>query len=790
MTDAKGLYPFISKIKIIDNVVNGNIQELILNSLNFCEPIIIDDIIYTLITENTTPTLKKMSLVKLVRQTFHDHIYRVYPVLIGNLPIEFINYVDFFSVKLYNVKNVINLVNERVNLVYLFFTAESDVGRQSYNLRKYVVTQNNQFTINLAGIISEVPPGGARINTFQFENMFNQTFFCIGLYNLESRKLSIEYYNHNAIAKQQNNYNIDIGLDCRINLTMTPLYIYIIVKENNGRILVGACSAANPNLANAVAVTLKSILVNEPDAGTVPCMPKMLSFANNKSLIYGFNNDTKNTIQLNFIDDATTVDQNAYLNPAYYYKINKFEMFNEVLEPEQSNMVVSVTSHPDNEHFFYVAYITGTNQIRLMKLFKKDNAAIGAGVAVDNVLSNSLLFTTSTPGTVTQIKVDTIVSITFKLDGAGDFLTAERQVTEHVTVNGRDSFQINTPLRDGNAIRLTDISFSPYKKEKCLPILMWATRLGVFGDLNFDGQMSITIDNAGCVYVFSRYANNTLSIYKTNEFILDLGHAETNIVAPIETIPNMLTSMETNYSVVDLGNILINLFKDVVIDSINDDGKLMRITFKYINRNELIDAEELALVKNTIIDGFRTLYEDSSIIVLNLNPTNLFVDLGADASRITAFFKTGTKKNPCVLKGTEIVIFKNGKASLIKVEKIQPGDSIVNHEGKYIKVLNHMISTIYTQDHNAPYFIPKNFFGQDRPYSDLYISGDHAILLTYKNNLKKVIYAQDIKILKQCFKNNVVEYHHLLLEDHQENFYLANGLEVESYHPNVVMKRV
>jgi hypothetical protein len=33
-----------------------------------------------------------------------------------------------------------------------------------------------------------------------------------------------------------------------------------------------------------------------------------------------------------------------------------------------------------------------------------------------------------------------------------------------------------------------------------------------------------------------------------------------------------------------------------------------------------------------------------------------------------------------------------------------------------------------------------------------------------------------------------VEFHHLQLESHQDNFYVANGLEVDSYHPVAFMR--
>jgi hypothetical protein len=86
--------------------------------------------------------------------------------------------------------------------------------------------------------------------------------------------------------------------------------------------------------------------------------------------------------------------------------------------------------------------------------------------------------------------------------------------------------------------------------------------------------------------------------------------------------------------------------------------------------------------------------------------------------------------------------------------------------------------------------IPKDFFGVNRPYKNLLISGDHGILLNFNSSTghMKVIYPDDISILSKVLLGVTVEFHHLLLEDHQENFYLANGLEVDSYHPGLFMR--
>jgi hypothetical protein len=328
--------------------------------------------------------------------------------------------------------------------------------------------------------------------------------------------------------------------------------------------------------------------------------------------------------------------------------------------------------------------------------------------------------------------------------------------------------------------------------ETHVPLVMWGTRLGVIKD-TVNGKVGVNVDTNGNVYVFTWSDDGNIQISKIREYIMDLGHTEGTVIAPIDTIPNMLRDMTQEYTILTpRQGFLYSTFpiiNDVTIDTVvNANGLQLDIKFNYVNYTYLQAFPDLVIeIRNRITNTFRDLYGDSSITVINLDETA--IGLEGDAYSLNVYLPIGTSKKPCVVKGTEIIRRTHEKAELIEVEHIRIGDMVLNHEGNYVKVLDHLCSTIYAQEHNAPFLVPRGFFGVNRPYKDLLISGDHGILVHYQSARNmKVEYAENIRVLKRVLLGITVEFHHLQLESHQDNFYVANGLEVDSYHPVAFMR--
>lgn len=328
--------------------------------------------------------------------------------------------------------------------------------------------------------------------------------------------------------------------------------------------------------------------------------------------------------------------------------------------------------------------------------------------------------------------------------------------------------------------------------ETHVPVVMWGTRLGVIPD-TLNSQMGINVDTEGNAYVFTWTNTKQIKISQIREYIMDLGHTEGSVVAPVDTITNMLTTITNEYTIMTpqmgllyTGFLTVN---NVTIDDIKKDGDKLIITLKYINYTYIqAFPSVIANLKATIQATFITLYDDSSITVLNLDDATT---LDGSDNFLNIYLPIGTLKKPCVVKGTEIIrLATDNKPELIAVEHINVGDMVLNHTGVYVRVLDHLRSTIYAEEHNAPYVVPRGFFGKNRPYRDLLISGDHGILVHFQSSKNmKVAYAEDITVLKKVLIGKTVDFHHLLLESHQDNFYLANGLEVDSYHPGAFMRR-
>jgi hypothetical protein len=226
---------------------------------------------------------------------------------------------------------------------------------------------------------------------------------------------------------------------------------------------------------------------------------------------------------------------------------------------------------------------------------------------------------------------------------------------------------------------------------------------------------------------------------------------------------------------------------DVTIDAAINSGGNVALQFQYINY-DLLQAFPAVVndIRTLVNNTFVTLYEDSGLSVVNLDPAAQS-SIDGNSTSITVLLPLGSAKKPCVVRGTEIIRMNGEKPQRVPVEQIQIGDYVLSHTGVPVRVLDHMRTTIYAEEHNAPYYVPKDFFGHNRPYKGLLISGDHGILINCNN--MKVVYPEDITILSKVLLHVTVEFHHLLLDNHQENFYIANGLEVDSYHPGLFMKR-
>jgi hypothetical protein len=323
-------------------------------------------------------------------------------------------------------------------------------------------------------------------------------------------------------------------------------------------------------------------------------------------------------------------------------------------------------------------------------------------------------------------------------------------------------------------------------------LVMWATNVHAFGDYTVGAAgstLSVTTDRFGVLYVMSyNIGSGVCKIWKVSEFQMDLGHTQGTLSAEANTIPNMLLEIDNLYtmtypllplqmstcpyitSTVPLGTIISNVTPGV-------DN--MEVKFSYVNYDAFqLDMSLSSRLQRTINNGFNTLYQQSSLSVNIWESSDI---IRGENNYIVARVPLLTSSQPCVAKGTEVIKYDTitKLATLVTVELLNVGDYVVNQHGRPIQILDHRKSTIYSAPNNSPYIVPAGFFAPERPYKQLYISGDHGILVDHKRH--KMVYPYKLGF-KRLPMGIFIEYHHLLLHNDSANCFIANGLEVDSLH--------
>lgn len=397
-------------------------------------------------------------------------------------------------------------------------------------------------------------------------------------------------------------------------------------------------------------------------------------------LIYGENKEKENIIQIATVKLVRNSVGTA-IGPElpHRFTINKETIFNEVHDPLKTNLEFQIAEHPWSGDYLYVAYVSGSDQIRLVKIY-----------------------------------------------------------------NHYDS-----------------------TKEHYIPLIMWATRLEVFDFYKEPtNNFRLCTDEDGKINVVTYGPDQDVRFFEVNEFICDLGHAQGSITANVGTFQAFLDDITAQYG---------NAASPIFITESTQNGLLTNLTLKYLDYTSLLTTG-IDYITEQLQITLRTIYQNSNIDIF-LNDKTTFT-ISGNATETILSLPRGTTARPCVLRGTEVMKYANNGFVPTMVEQIIDGDYIMNQSGKPVKVLSHHVSVIWSQPHNAPYIIPIHFFGKNKPYKELYISGDHGILVG-----KEVVYSDNIKILRKFHKKVNIEYHHLLLENHNSNFFIANGLEVDSLHP-------
>jgi len=322
-------------------------------------------------------------------------------------------------------------------------------------------------------------------------------------------------------------------------------------------------------------------------------------------------------------------------------------------------------------------------------------------------------------------------------------------------------------------------------------------------------------DDCGDLFIFCRKGvdgEGYLRMWKLREYLLDFGQDAfgTSMHTDPTLFSDFLSEITDNYSILSNESSVffgdLPAMNDVIVSNVTLTSNNYYISFKYLDYDtfqspDLLD-NGLTLSESfnqDLIDLLQDIYgSDSNISVFNFDAD---AETTFDGTRrtMTVIVPANNIIKPCVVRGTQIVAYtlKTQQPYVTTVEKIQVGDYVMNQDAKPVRVIYHTKDTIITDSWTSPYIIPTNYFGQDEPYTNLFISGDHGIRMEQSRPQRKTryghrhghgsgntevtrLYPYTIKQgLKQVRVGTRIEYHHLKLEN-QNDFYMANGLLVES----------
>ena len=150
--------------------------------------------------------------------------------------------------------------------------------------------------------------------------------------------------------------------------------------------------------------------------------------------------------------------------------------------------------------------------------------------------------------------------------------------------------------------------------------------------------------------------------------------------------------------------------------------------------------------------------------------------LGYGGSGIAEIINLGTGAIPCVTKDS-FILTPSGEKCIVD---LQEGDLVKTSNGENVPIIKKLVRNVKVPK-KMPYLIPKNFYQQNLPNRNTFISPLHAFKV---NDNWKYPKHQDFK---QMEWDNVT-YYNLKLPEYHRHHFICNGITMESWYdkdPNV-----
>lgn len=735
-------YPLVYRMKLVSPVEYPDISQVETTFLDSDSAVTVVDNFNMFAVMNTESSLTSSGrIVHLEREEYHEHYFVKTDVDIRSGAGFYEPYTA--SGAIYPPKTKIKYINDKI---YVMSLSNAGDGSGNLSLEQFTVA-NGLYDLSLDWRQSQL---GDHITYFQPERYDNHDLFGMTstsgdthiytyYYDFSLTSTGADQYQNITIHK----FSISSGI---FDSSMKIDGIYTGANNFVNGIIIDKPSPDHADIAVTVNTTAVGIQLGhidmsgcDQDISIGPTeyittnrstMPITRTYWNSTELVNTFMTyvDLTSTLNRISIADSTTeapaTSTNEYFTLPYVYSIDKTSRFSEAYNSAKDSYAFSLASNPMNPNFFYIGYITGAGQIRVIKMYRYKPS----GQSNHEYL---LMWATVADGTTSAF-----------MDVSGDF-----------TIDSSAS----TP--------------------NCL---------------------SLVTDKCGDVYVFCRKGvdgSGLLRMWKIREYELDFGQDAIgiNVSSDPTVFPDFLSEITDNYSVWS-GESSIFLggypdLNDVIISNVQKIDNNFHITFKYIDYN-IFQSLNILSSGQTIAQSFNTdlltvltaIYgSDNTVSVLNLNVDNFTIYEGTE-NTMTVIIPANTLIKPCVVRGTEVLAWNTGSESVYvtTIEKLSVNDYVMNQDAKPVKIVHHTKDTISTNDWTTPYVIPVNYFGKQQPYAPLLISGDHGIRMEHQSGKVVRLYPYTIKCgLKRIPVDTIVEYHHLRLEN-QDDFFIANGVLVES----------
>lgn len=693
-------------------------------------------------------------ITKFTRQDFHEHYFVTNDISLGSGAMLYYHYT--VSGTSYPPKTKIQYLND---YIYVMSLSNLSGGEADFRMEQFSIVSppyleagpgGTDYLVNDLSLNWRTVSLGEQIRYFQPERYDNHDLFGFVspsgddyvwayYYDYSLNSSGTSTYQHIMIHKfdsvtgvLDNSIAIE-GIHTGVSNTVNGVIIdkpssvngdlAVTLNTTNGGIQLGHVDIADGvdvSIGDTQAITTERTIM--PITHTVTASGGLV----NTMVVYvEIDNDLN---KISFADSTTAISSGSgsdveYFSRPYRYRIDKATRFDETFDVNQEQYNFTVAQNPLNPKFFYIGYITSDNHIRVIKLYRH--------------------------------------------------LPSTQDNYEYILMWATMSNETQSPFMDASG----DFTVSYAVKN----------------------SLHMVTDDCGDLYVFCRKGEEGegyLRVWKIREYVLNFGQDELGITLSYDPtlFPDFLATITDNYTVLSMESSFfaeagLPHIGDVIVSNVTQSGDDYHITFKYINYDafQTLDLLDSGLtVAESFNEDLITVLEqiygtDTGIAPLNFDSVKQIIYNGTQKT-VTVVISTNSLIKPCVVEGTEITVHdqRTGQPKLIPVEKVKVGDRVYNQWAQPVRVTAHTYDRVVCDQWTAPHVIPVHYFGINQPYRTLFISGDHGIRMTRSNGQTYRIYPCNMKgAFRRIRVGTAIHYHHLKLENTRD-FYMANGLLVES----------